>query len=459
MAAVRAEEELRPGACEPGTERGARARAGAGAGAGTGAPRGHRPHTWKQSLEMLLGDPTDEVIKHFMRLILEDSYEAQSELQTIMLDAFDKLGLSRAEGCCPVAYLFLQRFAELAWSELVDECFAEGSMKLIHSHSTFFQALGFLRRISSYMPCARRMWDKRYRIITNIGIMMVFDGEITHLRFFIWQECLKILYNCLALCTEDDMSYVCQLQIFNCLEVAWKISDNGLNLGLLVKAWLVLAEHYHRVPICKQTWDRCSFPQIIRYLAQEDEYEMSGVLYARKAIMAVDHPEEYKKNPFSHYKPKSRYIASISDDENDPEDIFPVICSSPTCNELEVDDFHFRSCERCRLTIYCSRACQKYHWKHGHKMQCVPLVSKEEILQYYSEDVINDFQLYCISLSNNKMLESIMGQSIPKRKKGDGIRCVGVLIKNDQGQWVTIDEEFKGSRRSGALTRRNRHRD
>ncbi|XP_041058068.1 uncharacterized protein LOC121285573 isoform X1 [Carcharodon carcharias] len=414
---------------------------------------------YKQRLEMLIGDSTDNLIKRIMRLILQDTYEAQSELHTIMLNLFDKISINGAEDCRPEAHVFLQRFAEIAWSELVDECFAEGSMKLIHSHSTFFQALGFLRRISCYMPCVKRMWDKRYRIVTNIGIMLVFDGEITHLRHFIWQECLKILYNCLVLCTEDDVKYLCQLQIFNCLEVAWKMSDQRLNLGLLVKAWLVLAEHYH-IPICKQTWDRSSFPQIIWYLSQEDEYEMAGVLVARKAMMAVENPEEYKKNPYVHYKQKARYVSTISDIETKLPETFPIICSSPMCNELEDLDCHFRSCERCRLTYYCSKVCQKYHWKHGHKEECIPLIPKEEILKYYTEDVINDFQLYCISLSNSKMLESIMGQTIPKRKRGDGVRCLGVLVKNEQGQWVTIDEQIPDSKKHAfSHSRRNRPKD
>ncbi|XP_072922510.1 uncharacterized protein [Hemitrygon akajei] len=414
---------------------------------------------YKHRLEMMIGDSIDNLVKRIMRLILQDTFEAQSELHTTMLDLFEKIGITGAEDCRPEAHVFFQRFAEIAWSELVDECFAEGSMKLIHSHSTFFQALGFLRRISCYMPCVKRMWDKRYRIVTNIGIMLVFDGEITHLRHFIWQECLKILYNCLVLCNEDDIKYICQLQIFNCLEVAWKISDERLNLGLLVKAWLVLAEHYH-IPICKQTWDRSSFPQIIHYLSMEDEYEMPGVHVARKTIQAITDPHEYKKNPYVHYNRKARYISTITDNETKPPETFPIICSSPLCNELENSQCHFRTCDSCRLTYYCSKACQKYHWKHGHKEECIPVYPREEILKYYTDDVINDFQLYCMSLSNNKMLECIMGQPIPKRKKGDGIRCLGVLIKNEQGQWVTIEEQIPEAKKHGfPHSRRNRPKD
>ena len=35
----------------------------------------------------------------------------------------------------------------------------------------------------------------------------------------------------------------------------------------------------------------------------------------------------------------------------------------------------FRTCSRCDVTRYCSKDCQKKHWKEGHKKECV---AKEE---------------------------------------------------------------------------------
>ena len=46
-------------------------------------------------------------------------------------------------------------------------------------------------------------------------------------------------------------------------------------------------------------------------------------------------------------------------------------CGAP---EGSIPDVHkHKLCERCRCTYYCSRACQRNHWKHGgHKQRCVP---------------------------------------------------------------------------------------
>jgi hypothetical protein len=45
-------------------------------------------------------------------------------------------------------------------------------------------------------------------------------------------------------------------------------------------------------------------------------------------------------------------------------------CAAPTCDEAEQIAGQFKKCARCGAAHYCSRACQKAHWKAGHKRQC-----------------------------------------------------------------------------------------
>ena len=46
-------------------------------------------------------------------------------------------------------------------------------------------------------------------------------------------------------------------------------------------------------------------------------------------------------------------------------------CASPACSTREDFPGGFKRCGRCRAVVYCSPACQKVHWKAGHKRECV----------------------------------------------------------------------------------------
>jgi hypothetical protein len=51
-------------------------------------------------------------------------------------------------------------------------------------------------------------------------------------------------------------------------------------------------------------------------------------------------------------------------------------CSAAACNEPEEHAGQFKTCARCRRAWYCSAACQRAHWKEGHKRECrVPATS------------------------------------------------------------------------------------
>jgi len=48
-------------------------------------------------------------------------------------------------------------------------------------------------------------------------------------------------------------------------------------------------------------------------------------------------------------------------------------CSNPECAHEFIGfntGIKMQECSGCRNTRYCSKACQKQHWKHGHKLQC-----------------------------------------------------------------------------------------
>ena len=57
---------------------------------------------------------------------------------------------------------------------------------------------------------------------------------------------------------------------------------------------------------------------------------------------------------------------SLSRTERQRDVGFEMICDNPQCNEEGT-----RQCAGCKATRYCSKECQKAHWKAGHKRQCV----------------------------------------------------------------------------------------
>jgi len=45
-------------------------------------------------------------------------------------------------------------------------------------------------------------------------------------------------------------------------------------------------------------------------------------------------------------------------------------CANPFCFKVEKTEGDFQCCGNCRIPVYCSRKCQKVHWKRGHKKVC-----------------------------------------------------------------------------------------
>ena len=53
-----------------------------------------------------------------------------------------------------------------------------------------------------------------------------------------------------------------------------------------------------------------------------------------------------------------------------PLQYYAVFCSSLQCPVFAEEDGVLLHCARCKLAAYCSRQCQRQHWKQGHKEKC-----------------------------------------------------------------------------------------
>lgn len=61
-----------------------------------------------------------------------------------------------------------------------------------------------------------------------------------------------------------------------------------------------------------------------------------------------------------------------------------VFCSNPRCRYINVRDRYMAHCGDCLLTRYCTKKCQKLHWKNGHKENCLSLKNKKTLIHYLS---------------------------------------------------------------------------
>lgn len=54
------------------------------------------------------------------------------------------------------------------------------------------------------------------------------------------------------------------------------------------------------------------------------------------------------------------------------------VCSWKECANCGIDVTDcLKYCGRCKVSCYCSRACQSQHWKQGHKRFCVPVAEQK----------------------------------------------------------------------------------
>mmetsp|Transcript_7465 Transcript_7465/g.17905 ORF Transcript_7465/g.17905 Transcript_7465/m.17905 type:complete len:352 (+) Transcript_7465:179-1234(+) len=66
-------------------------------------------------------------------------------------------------------------------------------------------------------------------------------------------------------------------------------------------------------------------------------------------------------------------------------------CSNPPCEARETDETGlFKVCVACRHVKYCSKHCQKIHWKSGHKQDCPKLKDQKEEAKKTNIDMIRN---------------------------------------------------------------------
>lgn len=78
----------------------------------------------------------------------------------------------------------------------------------------------------------------------------------------------------------------------------------------------------------------------------------------------------------------------MANDNSQPQQHLPdgreyIVCDGPGCSEKGPP----KRCSRCRMTFYCGVACQRTHWKTGHKTECTDInYFREQIMNIGGED-------------------------------------------------------------------------
>jgi len=72
-------------------------------------------------------------------------------------------------------------------------------------------------------------------------------------------------------------------------------------------------------------------------------------------------------------------ISTAMNEKKDKKDPTAKICDNCSALGVSADAPKLSECARCGLVVYCSRACQRAHWKSNHKQYCVVIVSNPKI--------------------------------------------------------------------------------
>ncbi|KAI8147599.1 hypothetical protein BJV82DRAFT_642958 [Fennellomyces sp. T-0311] len=87
---------------------------------------------------------------------------------------------------------------------------------------------------------------------------------------------------------------------------------------------------------------------------------------AARVALEEDNLEKFEKLSLQDQAKLIRQVAK----EAAPEAVRHKQCSSTFCTNTEQKEGDFKKCGRCQRVSYCSRECQKEHWKAGHKAVC-----------------------------------------------------------------------------------------
>ncbi|CAO3636487.1 unnamed protein product [Cunninghamella blakesleeana] len=87
---------------------------------------------------------------------------------------------------------------------------------------------------------------------------------------------------------------------------------------------------------------------------------------AAKAALEKQNLENFEKLSEEEKAKLIRYLAK----EAAPEKVKRHQCGNPFCENTEQSEGEFKKCGQCGRVSYCSRDCQRKHWKSGHKVVC-----------------------------------------------------------------------------------------
>ena len=79
---------------------------------------------------------------------------------------------------------------------------------------------------------------------------------------------------------------------------------------------------------------------------------------------------------------------------------YVVFCSSLQCPVYAEKDGVLLHCARCKLAAYCSRQCQRQHWKQGHKEKCWEMTWDFNLRLKLGRGVYGEIELVIIDLND-----------------------------------------------------------
>ena len=162
-----------------------------------------------------------------------------------------------------------------------------------------------------------------------------------HIPFQLSQEQVQLLQN-------GDTSFITRLatQIWhdNILPAKSWACASCLTLGAQSQVCTPCVYHESKTIV-----DFTPYPICINNQSCNQHVSAEAHLAMKELAKAVD---KSKGNPSGTFNNSKRYLCHV--------------CQKSTANEKE-----FKRCGRCLGFYYCSKACQKKHWKHGgHKNEC-----------------------------------------------------------------------------------------
>lgn len=101
------------------------------------------------------------------------------------------------------------------------------------------------------------------------------------------------------------------------------------------------------------------------------------ILRAKMAARAALEDQNLENFEKLSQEDKEKLIRQLAK-EAAPERIRHRQCANPFCTKMEEKQGDFKRCGQCQRVSYCSRECQKAHWKAGHKAVCTSPSSTEK---------------------------------------------------------------------------------